>query len=323
MNTRIHPLAAAAVAAAATAFSPAVLASCGADFCAVNTSWTAESAATEPGSSLDLRYEYIRQDQPRSGTENVAVGQIHHHHDEVSTVNRNLLATYNHNFGSGWGISVTAPLVDREHEHIHNHHGEQIDERWSFTELGDVRVVGRYQLPYFGDSSSPVNAGVTFGLKLPTGRFTVANGAGDRAERSLQPGTGTTDAIAGLYYHRHLPATDASWFAQAQYQHALNTRDDYRPGNRSTVDLGYRHGLGEKLSAQVQLNLLWRGRDSGAEAEPADSGGRYAYVSPGLSYALTDHTQVYGYVQLPVYQQVNGVQLTAEKAVLVGISSRF
>lgn len=321
MKYRISSLA--VLAAACTALPSAAFASCGAAFCSVNTNWATESAAIEAGSSFDLHYEYIDQNEPRSGTRRVGVGEIPHHHDEVRTLNRNLVATYNRNFESGWGLSVTAPLVDRDHQHIHNHNGEREDERWRFTELGDVRVTGRYELPYIGDPLRPVAAGLNFGLKLPTGKFTVANGDGDRAERSLQPGSGTTDAIAGVYYHQRLPARSAAWFAQAQYQHALNTRQDYRPGDRTTIDAGYRHGLTEHLSAQLQLNLLWRGRDRGQEAEPADSGGRYAFVSPGLSYALSDKTQLYGYVQLPVYQRVNGVQLTADKALLVGFTSRF
>jgi hypothetical protein len=38
---------------------------------------------------------------------------------------------------------------------------------------------------------------------------------------------------------------------------------------------------------------------------------------------VSSATQVYGYVQLPVYQNVNGVQLTADKAVLFGVTTRF
>src|SRR5215217_3362981 len=105
-----------------------VLASCGAAFCTVNTNWTSENAMLEAGSSFDLRYESIRLDQPRTGTNNIGVGQIPRHDDEVKTTNQNLVATFNHNFASGWGVSVTAPVVDREHLHTHNHHGEQIPE---------------------------------------------------------------------------------------------------------------------------------------------------------------------------------------------------
>ncbi|WP_420475483.1 hypothetical protein [Noviherbaspirillum sp. ST9] len=299
------------------------LASCGTAFCTVNSNWTSESAITEGGSLLDLRYEYVSQNQPRAGTDDVAVGQIRKHHDEVKTVNRNLLLTYSHTFDAQWGISVTAPVVDRNHFHIHNHRGAQVPERWDFTELGDVRVVGRYQLPDTGTPLHPRAAGMTFGLKLPTGKTTVANENGDVAEPSLQPGSGTTDAIIGAYYHQKLPQSGASWFVQAQYQHALNSHDNFKPGGQLSADAGYRHSVTDRLGALIQLNFLVKRRDSGSAAEPADSGARYVSLSPGLSYALSDAVQVYGFLQKPVYRNVNGVQLTADKALVVGVSGRF
>jgi len=92
--------------------SPDTEGSCGSAFCTVNSDWTSESAITEPGSTLDLRYEYINQKQPQTGTDKIAVGQIPHHHDEVSTGNRNLLLSYSYTFDSNWGASVVAPFVD-------------------------------------------------------------------------------------------------------------------------------------------------------------------------------------------------------------------
>ncbi|MEO7497583.1 MAG: transporter [Massilia sp.] len=305
------------------ALAPAAMASCGSAFCTVNTNWTAESASAEASSSFDLRYESINQDQPYSGSDRVAIGQVAHHHDEVSTFNRNLLASYSHNFGSGWGLTVSAPLGQRNHQHVHNHHGAKLGEEWRFTELGDVRVSGRYQLLEADNPLAPSFAGVTFGLKLPSGKIDKQNDAGSVAERSLQPGTGTTDLLLGGYYHRKLVAADASWFVQGQYQQALNSHANYKPGAQTGLDVGVRKGVGEKLAVLLQLNLLHKSADSGSEAEPADSGGRFAFLSPGVAYALTGNMQLYGFVQQPLYRHVNGVQLTAPRAFLIGVSGRL
>jgi hypothetical protein len=311
-------------AALAVAFLPSLAyASCGSAFCTVNTNWTAQSALVEAGSSFDLHYEYIDQSQPFAGGEKVAVGQIPHHHDEVSTINRNLVATYSRSFGDGWGVTLSAPVGERDHLHIHNHHGEPEPERWKFTDLGDVRAVGRYQFASVGDPLNPSTSGVTFGLKLPTGRTTVTNDDGEPAERSMQPGTGTTDLILGGYYHQKLTASDASWFAQAQYQQALGSHAGYKPGSHFGADIGYRKGVGDKLGLLVQLNFVHKGKDSGSEAEPDDSGGRFLHLSPGVSYAISDNLQVYGFYQQALYRHVNGVQLTANHAFLVGLSGRL
>ena len=122
--------------------------------------------------------------------------------------------------------------------------------------------------------------GIHFGLKLPTGRFNVRNGDGEFAERSLQPGTGTTDALLGAFMTRSLPLKDLSWFAQGIVQVPLNTREGYRPGQRVTLDAG-------------------------------------------LRYDATADVRRYGFLQLPVFQYVNGVQITAHKAAVLGVNVRF
>jgi hypothetical protein len=298
-------------------------ASCGTAFCMVNTSWNVQGAWTEPGARLDLRFEYIDQDQPRAGSREVGVGEIRKHHDEIRTVNRNWLATYDYAFSQDWGVSATLPLVERSHAHIHNHGGAQIFDRWNFTEVGDLRVLGRRQ--WRGESVEAQRLdfyGANFGLKLPTGKDYVENDNGNLAERTLQPGTGTTDLLLGGYFRRMLGSGN-SWFVDALLQQPLNTHDEFRPGGRVSLDVGYRHEATDKLGLMLQLNYLHRRRDKGDEAESADSGGNALFASPGLSYALTDHLQAYGFLQLPLYQYVNGVQLTADWAVVAGVSVRF
>jgi hypothetical protein len=320
----VRPLRVAALAAFAALDMPAAIASCGSAFCFVNANWSVQGVWNEPGWRLDLRYEYIDQDQPMHGSDRVAVGAFPAHHDEVRTLNRNWFATLDYGIGPEWGVSVIVPYVDREHEHIHNHHGEKLLERWDFSDLGDVRVQGRWQRAI--DLASAERArfvGATFGLKLPTGRTDVANAEGALAERSLQAGTGTTDAIVGAYFREAIANTRSSWFAQAQAQAALNGHDEYRPGSQLGVDVGYRYDATDRLGLMLQANYRWKGHDRGDQAEPEDSGGQFLTVSPGASFAITPGVQVYGYVQLPLWQRVNGTQLTADWSATVGVSAQF
>src|SRR6476659_8492683 len=142
-----HRHAATAVAVASLIASTVAEGSCGSAFCMVNTNWGVQGVWNEPGFRGDLRFEYIDQDQPRTGTQNVAVGEIPRHHDEVRTINRNLFATLDYGISEALGVSVILPWVDREHEHIHNHEdGPELDS-WNFSGFGDMRVVARYQFP--------------------------------------------------------------------------------------------------------------------------------------------------------------------------------
>ena len=299
-------------------------ASCGSAFCTINTNWDIQGAWMEPAPRLDLRYEYIKQDQPQSGSRKISVGEIHRHHDEVLTKNQNWLASFDYPVNPDWAVNALLPVVDRQHTHIHNHMGAQLLESWDFTKVGDARILARRRVATFeGPEPTLGTAGVNFGVKLPTGRTDVRNADGDLAERTLQPGTGTTDLLAGAYYSKLLPARNLSWFAQGLFQLPLNSHDEYRPGRRLSLDAGVRYGVGDNLGLMLQANALVKARDSGNQAEPEDTGGRSLFLSPGVSYAVTPALQIYGFVQLPVYQYVNGVQLTARHAVAIGITSRF
>lgn len=298
-------------------------ASCGAAFCVVNTNWTPQSVWTETGSSVDLRYEYIRQDRLMHGARDVSAAATSDDPQEVSTDNRNLFVSISHQFASGWGLSLLAPVVARRHLHRIESDGSIVPEITTFTALGDVRLSGRYQRAAGRDGAQAAIAGISFGLKLPTGRTDVTSGDGARAERSLQPGSGTTDLTLGAFYHRKLPQQGATWFAQTQWSQPLSSHAGFKPGAQWGVDVGYTAQLSGRFSALLQANLLLKARDRGAAAEPADSGGRFLFISPGLSYAAGRTLQFYGFVQLPVYQYVNGVQLTARSALIAGFSKRF
>jgi len=299
-------------------------ATCGASFCMVNTNWNLQGFAPEAGLRADIRYEYIKQDQPMSGSNRVGFGQIPRHHDELKSTSQNWVAGLDYTFNPDWSVSATVPVVDRDHLHIHNHRGGQVPETWNFTEVADVRVVGRRQWMTERQDTHTLNYyGVNFGFKLPTGARDIKNAAGDRAERTLQPGTGTTDIILGGFYSQVLPLSGASWFVQGQWQSATKAREDYKPGNRLSVDAGYRYEINEAFGIMLQLNALKRSRDSGLQAEPDDTGGKFLFVSPGVSYALTKNAQIYGFVQKPIYQYVNGVQLTADWSAVVGVSAKF
>jgi hypothetical protein len=317
-------LASAALAAACILAVPPCAASCGSAFCTVNTDWNVQGVFTEDGGRAELRYEFLRQDQLRAGREKVQPGSIPQHHDELQTTNQALFGTFDYNFGQGWGLSLIVPLVQREHEHIHNHHGEALDESWNFRGVGDIRLAGRRQWQLVDDDASALHSmGLLAGLKLPSGRTSAVNDDGDVAERTLQPGTGSTDAFAGAFYQASWPQQGLSTFAQGVVGAALNGYNAFRPGNRLALDAGMRWEAAPSWALLLQLNAVWRGRDSGAQAEPEDSGVRYLFISPGVSWMIGRDMQLFVIAQLPLYQYVNGVQLTAAWGATAGVGWRF
>jgi Putative MetA-pathway of phenol degradation len=294
-----------------------VFASCGSAFCSINTQWDVQGVTPNTGTQIGLRYENIDQDQLREGRDKVSIdAQADEEHAEVETLNHNWFLSVDHAINETWGISIAIPYVDRFHEHIEDPQGAADDETWDFNDLGDIKVMGKYQ-------SASNKTGLQFGLKLPTGDYDVSNADGEVAERSLQPGSGTTDAILGVFYRSHSLKSSLSWFTQAQLQQALNERAGYKPGSQFSLNGGYNYAANHKVSLMVQLNGLVKGKDSGNEAEPADSGGEFIFLTPGISVAITSSVQVYAFFQQPLYQYVNGIQLTSDNSYTVGINGQF
>jgi outer membrane putative beta-barrel porin/alpha-amylase len=317
-------------------------ANCGSSFCSVDTHWDTQGLSSDEGLRVDLRYSYTKADRFRAGSSRINPAAPSGEGEEIEdkrTINQVFNFDAEYAINERWNIALGVPLVMRDHTHtLDSEFSAPFTQQAKFTELGDIVVVGKYKFATGGMQSG---SGIRFGLKLPTGainkNMTPSDPAEDPAdpptphplERSAQPGSGSTDAILGAYYFRTLPGSNWGWFASGQIQSAIATRDNFRPGNELRFDLGGHYALSPNLYALLQLNVQHRQRDSGSNASAA-SGGYALYLSPGLSYALTQKTQVYGLVQVALKQYANtdsdeagSGQLTAPWSIAVGISHRF
>ncbi|MDB6127394.1 MAG: hypothetical protein JWM35_1290, partial [Verrucomicrobia bacterium] len=112
-------------------------------------------------------------------------------------------------------------------------------------------------------------------------------------------------------------------FLQATASQPLAYRDDYMPSANVGLNAGIRYLNATRITPQLQLNLRWDGRERGAEADVPNSGAAHAYVSPGLTAELGERTSAFAFVQLPVYQRVNGLQLEPRWLLSVGFRHQF
>jgi len=300
----------------------AAQASCGSAFCVLDTNWSTQGVPHEAGSArLDVHYEFVDQKHLRSGTKQISPEQDTEDIREVRTINRNLVSTLDYTLTRNWAVSASLPVVSRSHSHFDDPTGANTFEKWDFTKTGDARVLGYYR---FDNERNPlVNYGVTFGLKVPTGSYRVSNSDGAVAERMLQPGTGSTDAVVGGYYSAPGIYQDSSWSVQLLYQQPVRTKEEYKPGKQFQLNVGYRYPLGHEFQALLQINSLIKGKDSGANSEPDLSGSKTVFLSPGLAYSVTHDFQLYGFVQVPMYRNYNGIQLAVDWTVVAGATVRF
>ena len=300
------------------------LASCGSSFCSLMTDRYAQAGSEHPGWSSDLRFEAVTQDKLRSGSHDIEASQVTGEEAiERRTRNQNLVAALSYGIDDAWSLSLRLPLVRRDHSHDlidEDTGGLGASERWQFTRLADVQLLARRRFAAT-DADGPTWAAFG-GLKLPTGSTQLANADGTRAERALQPGSGTTDAVLGVAARQSLGVTDAL-VAQASWSQALNTHEDFKPGRRIELSLGWSHAFSPAFGTVLQLNARQRGRDQGAQAEPANSGSTTLDLSPGLTWAVGPASTLYAYLQHPLLQKVNGIQLVPHVAFAAGWTRDF
>ncbi|MGA7327236.1 MAG: hypothetical protein WBX25_22805 [Rhodomicrobium sp.] len=228
-----------------------------------------------------------------------------------------------------WGFGVRIPTANRSFltdAAFPEGPGDTPElERYHVSTVGDIELTGMYT-----GFSSDLSKGLIFGFKLPTGNWRAYG-----FDRDTQIGTGSTDLVLGGFW-RGLITGDNAWqyFGQTKLVQPLLTHaeadptfgsgaGDYRPGTSIDTAIGitynnwYHIGPLDKIAPLLQVIISHREPDSGAAAHPGDTGYDRIFISPGfdITKVLNDEEnktfKLYGDIEIPVYQRVNGNQLVA------------
>jgi len=173
--------------------------------------------------------------------------------------------------------------------------------------LGDVRLTTTYT-----GLSKDMSLGLIAGVKLPTGDHSYAN-----FDPDTEISAGSTDVLLGAYKQGTLNRDGTtSWFVQGLWDKPVAWRSNYRPGEELDVAAGVSWtgwslaGGKASLAPVMQVIASVRARDHGSDGVPGDSGYERAVLAPGLELQ-SGPWRVFADVGIPVYQRVNGNQLTA------------
>ena len=307
---------ASALAAAVLAPNMARACACG---CGIFDVGTSSMLPQGPGGMVYLEYDYQNQYINWSGNSHAVFSNNSDRRIETDFVTAGLQYMYSRS----WGIQVEVPYANRTFKTQTAdpaNPGGIASLTWG--EMGDIRVKGIYT-----GFSEDLSTGITFGFKLPTGNYTHNDTFGD-VDRDTEIGTGSTDLLLGGF-HRQKFTSDSpfTWFAQAQLDLPLLIQEDYRPGWEVDGAAGvYYEGwsIGRlKISPVAQVLGSVRGSDSGEQSSnPVASGYRRILLSPGIEFDIHP-VSIYADVEIPVFQQVTGNQLTAPALFKVVMSYHF
>jgi hypothetical protein len=173
--------------------------------------------------------------------------------------------------------------------------------------VGDVELMGMYT-----GFSKDMSTGVGVGVKLPTGDWHGPNGplGGAEFDRDSLPGTGSTDLIVQGYHVGSLNKSGSlGYFVQAKYQAAVASQGQYRPGDEFDSALGVTYDLGSvgpltRVAPVLQLLNSYRQHDTGANADPLNSGYERVLIDPGVSVRIKK-LRLDADVAIPLYQHTN------------------
>ncbi len=309
--------------ACAFSFYAAPAFACSAHVCQLPSDWLSQGLASHPDStSASLRYDYALQNQLRQGGDAVNRATLavpNPQEIEERTANHAVTVTVNHSFGQNWIGEIQVPFSSRPHSTISE--GEIESSRSRTGGLGDVRMSVRYQ--GFGGRGV---TGVEVGLKLPTGAFNQVFRSGPEVgqpvDRGLQPGSGTTHATFAVYHFDNL-SEKLAYLLETRIETPLGRRNLYKPAVAVSGSVGISYLGWSGLTPQMQLNFRASGRDHGFNADTQKSGGEQLYLTPGLSARLSGSTILFGTAQVPLYQRVNGYQITPRFTLSLGAQHKF
>lgn len=277
---------------------PALVQACACG-CGVFDVGTGVMMPTSEGGTVWLEYDWMNQNKNWAGT-----GRSDPANNQDKKITTDFItAGGQYMFNRTWGAEIEIPYWNRSFTTTND---DNEITRSQHHALGDIRVKGIY-----AGLSDDMSTGLTYGLKLPTGDRSYGG-----FDRDTAIGTGSTDWLLGLY-HMGTLSTDAklNLFVTGQWDHAFTAVDHYRPGDEWDTALGSYYDAGsivggDKISPLLQLIGSYRLHDVGARANPQDSGYRRLLISPGFEYDVRD-IKLYADVEVPIYQNVNGNQLTA------------
>jgi hypothetical protein len=212
------------------------------------------------------------------------------------------------------GQELASPRIDG---------GRQIDYIWGF---GDIVLMVKYRLMNaLAYNGWEVVAGA--GPKIPTGNYSNTGSGGLLFPMDVQPGSGSLDAITWLSFSKthlfisnlHLNSGLTYRFSGRNKNYIASQVYDFANEIQSTAGLSYNFYAGIVFDIFSFVRYRYQGNDY-LGGEVVDMiGGHWLYISPGIKANLTQDTSLAFSVDMPLYQNLNGPQLTSTYRFSLGL----
>ena len=270
--------------------------------------------------SAGLRLVYTRPER-RSDAElaSLAAQNIDAHNTDYNLVSALSLA-----YGITHHLTLSAELPHVRRDNLREGTLAGVDYLGSVAGIGDLDVLAKYRLtdgPGWGFA-------IVGGIKLPTGGTTKRGRDGERLETEHQPGTGSWDPIVGA--STSVTLGTLTFTASGLYQWSTQGAQHTQLGDRLNggIALSHRFGAspiehfpshnhhhGDELDEHaerprsswdgfVELGGEWEGRQKIDGEVDAASGGKWAWVAPGVRFNGASGWSASAALALPIWQRI-------------------
>lgn len=194
--------------------------------------------------------------------------------------------------------------------------------------IGDAILLGRYLLVANNNSSLSIG----LGTKLPLGSSTNRNNQGILLNADLQPGSNAFDFIMMTTYSKKANFRKSMNFSGRVTYRATGTNhsylgsSDYKFGNEFQAFLGVSDQfLFFKKLFSPSLSFKYRNaiQDRINTNQIENTGGNWVFMIPSVSFYITSNLLFTSNIELPLYANVRGTQLTPTYRINTGLLFQF
>ena len=289
-------------------------------------------------SAMGLRLAYTRPEQRSDDElEGLAEQGIAAHNTDY-----NLNVSLGVAYGLNHHITLSAELPYVRRDKLREADDGEAQRLGNVAGIGDLDLLAKYRLTDGGNSGFALLGGI----KMPTGS-THRTRDGERLETEHQPGTGSWDPIIGASASASLGAVQLT--ASALYQISTRGAQATRLGNRLQGGIALSHRFGEAAQEHVEshnhhhgdeldehqehahsswdvyveLAGEWEGQQKiDGETEEA-SGGKWAWVAPGIRFNAASGWSASAGVAVPVWQEIRASHPDNRYRVVLSLGRAF
>jgi len=196
--------------------------------------------------------------------------------------------------------------------------------------IGDAVILLTWRL--IGEPSGKWELLAGLGPKIPLGKSDLRSSSGFRYNADLQPGSGAWDGIGwGLLSHSGLYRPTSNLSLRIIYRYTGTNynylgHSSYRFGNELQLIAGISDQLilgSQILDPSFLMRFRIASEDKTGDSILPNTGGRWLYLIPGIVYHPRPwfHVRIAG--EVPIYNYLEGIQLTSDFRITTGIYFRI